>query len=153
MNKYQCIETPSGKALRQKAEIEKSDATDILGPSPCGADYDCLDDLMSEYDNHIASLKEYPIAPEHAEAFTVGGEYVLDSDFQVANDYHCSRHYYNHPDESCDGVVAAIPVVSPAPTKEEDVWEEVKKDYDRFKDSSHVIFFELLKSKYLISKK
>lgn len=89
---------PATSCLVEQPGMEKPNATDVLGPSPSGMDYEVIDTLVEEYEEYLKTLRSY-----HTDFKEWGtGDLVEGRDFMLRNvekelaigtDYHGSPIY------------------------------------------------------------
>jgi hypothetical protein len=106
----------SGNFLQELPEKSKPDATRILGANPNGADYEVLDELIDEYNTHIASLRTIPCSEECKSVFKDKEIYEEGKDYMVTN-------YPIPAILPADPKYIAVPLSQPV--QEDELWEEV----------------------------
>ncbi len=77
-------------------------------------------------------------------------------DYEVKEDYACSRHTYLHPDEKCDGSTVALPIVNKEPITEDELWASAIELYLKAKSLypfSPEKWVSTVQQKYSLTKK
>lgn len=139
-------------SMREQPEMEKPDATKILGANPSGADYEVLDELTDVYNAHIASLRTIPCSPEAATVFKHGHVYGEGKDYTVREKWDIDNR--GNPIRK-NGTYFAFPLPQPVQEDEDRHWQIVVATVilktQKFDLPDEII--KALKSEFNISKK